>query len=608
MNSARRQIASLIRQYNTAEAMHDAEKATSARWMIYQILTGTIMFIEKLSHTAPEMRDDHAWAYHSLSALNTIDEGEAAITAGVKDVMALVANNFLPRTSAEIATVPTEEPKRFGCDNDEMNAPVDCGTLMNLLGRLGVLRSGYSVAQSARNIARCQDLRVAMYNQLCSIQEYVNSAASHLSIGLYAQFLNDWDWLDGAKNGLCTTLRHEGMQTRSLEPLDEAEVLPENCIPWAEETNNPVGLWGSLIETDMQEAVIAETLATRQQNWTTFVCGFRPGAAMVTINHDVKLLPFGDGGAFAFHSYTECGWLNRILHVGKEEWIGHRAWLEYWECSKCQQPVPQETTTACPRCQCKMWPGGKARVIPARKAHIPLSRLPLSGETVFCGAKTTLHAGAWREVVMHKGREGVIIHPNKAEAKARKNRRAKGLVQIQWLNTGKRAWVSEAKQYTIRREVFVYRPAQMDTTLGMAHFCFGAWMEFEDIEIADATNRFRIGDMVAITDPILIRKTKLWGASSGKSKHTDRLRSEGVGEVVRVPSNSTSEEAAGYDVKIGGFVLLGQQEDDLRPVNDETNRIFEPELERRAEEFVNIFEAHAYDRYRKCGRGRRAAL
>ena len=609
MNPARQRIASLVRQHNTAEAMQDAEKATSTRWMIYQILADTIRFIEKLARTAPEMRDDHAWAYHSLAALNTIDEGETAITASVKDVMASVANNFLPRTSAEVTTVLTEEPKRFGCgsDDEQMDAPVDCGTLMNLLGRLGVLRSGYSVARAARITARCQDLRVAMHNQLGSIQAYVNSIAGRLPPTLCNQFVRDWDWVEGAKNGLRATLKHKGMQSRSLEALDEAEALPENCIPWAEETDSPVGLWGSLIETDMQKTAIAEELTTRQQSWTTFICGFRPGAAMVTISRDVELRPVGDGGAFAFHTYAECGWLHRAHPVGTDEWVGQRAWIEYWECPKCQQPIPQETTGTCPRCQCEMGQGDKARAIPARKAHIPLDCLPLHNETASCNARASLHAGAWREVVIHDSREGVVVHPNKAEAKARKGLKVKGFAQIQLLDTGEIVQVPEAEQHTIRREIFVYRPAQMNTTLGTAHFCFGAWVEFGTVEIPDTTNRFRIGDRVAVFDPILIRKTKLWGASSGKDKHTDRLRNEGVGEVVRVPSDSTSEDAAGYDVKIGGFVLLGQQEDDLRPANGETNRISEPELEGRAEEFVNIFEAEAYGRYRKSGQERTAS-
>lgn len=604
MNSARQRIASLVRQYNTAEAMHDAEKATNARRMIYQILADTIRFIEKLSRAAPEMRDDHAWAYHSLAALNTIDEGETTITAGVKDVMASVANNFLPRTSAEVVTVPTEEPKRFGCDDDQMDAPVGRGALMSLLGRLGVFRSGYSVAQTARNTARCQDFRVAMYNQLGSIQAYVTSTASRLTRGLRDRFMKDWNWLESARDGLLATLGHEGMQSHSLEPLDEAETLPENCIPWAEETDSPIGLWGSLIETDMQEATVTEELTTRQHSWAAFICSFRPGAAMVTIVRDIELRPAGDGGAFAFHAYAECGWLHRVHLAGAEEWVGQRAWIEHWECPKCRQPIPQEATGTCPRCQCRMGQSAKASAVPARKAYIPLECLPLNNETVPCNARAALHAGAWREVVVHDGREGMIIHPDKAEAKTRKGPKVKGLIQIQWLDTGGISRIPEAEQYTIRREIFVYQPARMETTLGTAHFCFGAWVEFEAVEIPDTTNRFRIGDTVAISDPILIRKSKLWGASSGKDRHTDRLRNEGVGEIVRAPSNNTSEEAAGYDVKIGGFVLLGQQDDDLRPANGETNRILEPELEERAGEFVNIFEAKAYDRYRKSGRGR----
>jgi len=216
-------------------------------------------------------------------------------------------------------------------------------------------------------------------------------------------------------------------------------------------------------------------------------------------------------------------------------------------------------------------------------------------------AGETLLAGATREMLYFGGRAAIAVHMSKSESREIRSAGGPpdGSQLVQWLDTGDAEWVVAEAEMS-RREVFVYGPAEMETTLGTASFCFGEWIAFEDVEVREQENLFRVGDEVELSTPTLRHYgTAVIGCSIPRGDRTTKLPAECVGVVVRAPAGrATTQAEPMYDVQVGDVVLLRQKESDLRPTGKKKVRVKPRGMRSLARQSYNAFDSDAYRRYR----------
>lgn len=235
----------------------------------------------------------------------------------------------------------------------------------------------------------------------------------------------------------------------------------------------------------------------------------------------------------------------------------------------------------------------------ATKSHVPIESIPeiaKAGE-VQCPPGEVLLAGAIQEIWRAKGKRCAMVHMSKSESKRLRSqgRVKKGLTLVQWYSSGKTSWVKQSELRLLTRQVFVYGPAVMETTIGQACFCFGAWVDFDDIDVQNIPPKFNLGDEVNVTGAKLMHyETAVIGGKAGAAL---QVSGTCAGVVVRVPKRATDQAEPMYDIRIGDTVIMQQTESALC-LRQGSSCKPNPAIRRMAHESYNAFDAEGYQRYR----------
>lgn len=602
MNESRRRVASLIRNHNHGDGSQDPDLAVRIRRAIYVELTRTVRSadlaaaaLRKQSKLADGIRQDAGWAFVGIAALNGV-ENDTVHDARSRDAIGLISES-LPETSDEI--VPGDFEKRPAIL--EVDSPsITIGPAMQLLHEISTHHRLYTLAVERKDMGAAQNLRVAIHDRLNTIEQITATRFLALDGAGLSDIANalvaDWKWATVAKKALSKTLHREGFQERSLEPLLDAEVLP---VTEAKEIKAiEGGLWSARVAQNSNNA--ARNSSTTKA-WTSLLCGFRPGTIHVTVRQDTILRPAGHGGALGMFEYNEYGMLCSITTSDGKPFTP-MVHIRHQHCPKCKRL----TTEDCQEC--------KVSRVTASRAHIPLSLIPEIAEADDVGifAGESLLVGALLETLKIGDREGEAVRLHLPKAESRRLREAsridpdKILIQRMHDDYGTE-WVNFATVKISARRVFVYLPAIIQTNFGDAEFCFGQWLDFENIQLPNPAEqcRFHVGDEV-IVEPEMCHigdtinwtgrkpKTIQWGVLKPvRSKHEPC-----VGVVVRRSVSRTLQEAPKYDVRVGGVVLLNQPETALRPKDEHglNNADFRP---RGMGAFYNVCDTEAYTASRR---------
>jgi len=575
-NTARRRVAELLLGHDTGDGRLGPRIAETMRAEIYRALAGVVCETERVAKSlrarapglAADIRRDAAWAYRSLREMNGVVWSQAS-DRRVRAALEAVSMDFLPEAACagmRGPDMPLREAERVSA-----RAPGGMGSLSERLYRAGVYHTLYLIAAGRGDNARAQDLRVALHDTLADLaDEVVKRANSLRKHGLDDEadaLAGDWAWIDGAREPIGRTLLHEGPQEGSLDALAEAGALPAICETAPQcQIPSPTGVWKERVAEWREEERIRTDKARADKAWDTLVNGFRPGAASVIPDQDIELHPAGHGAGLGMFEFNEFGHLRRATGV--------------------EPMVHIDTGTGEPR------------------SHVPMRLIPeiSNAEAVTAEAGEPLLAGAVREVLAADGKEAIAVHMGKAES--RETRAAggpeKGTTLIQWLGSGEIEWIKSDKLQVASRQVFVYGPAEMKTTLGLAQFCFGKWVDFSTLRIQEHRNLFCVGDEVELPAATLKHYgTAVIGCDIPRGDRTTTLPDMCAGVVVRAPAGrATAQAEPMYDVEVGNTVLLGQKESDLRPRKGKVKVQPRTDIRNLAGQSYNAFDSDAYRRYR----------
>ncbi len=180
--------------------------------------------------------------------------------------------------------------------------------------------------------------------------------------------------------------------------------------------------------------------------------------------------------------FNELGHIRRVVDASgnpREPMV----YISHLRCPECAA-FADEAAGECPEC------GGRMdTALPTLKSHVPMASIPeIAGAgTVRCPAGEVLLAGAIREVWEAKGKQCAVIHMSKSESMQARSQGGPGgdMSPVQWLVSGRTSRVKRDGLRLLAKQVFAYGPAVMETTIGQARFCFGAWMDFGDIDVQD---------------------------------------------------------------------------------------------------------------------------
>lgn len=543
--------------------------AKDIRFEIYKTLADAVLKTERVAkkvsrsdrRLAADIRRDAAWAYRSMRAIEPIVWQARPTEKRVRAVLSAISAD-LPNTVSPTPRSSGRPKKVTG-----VRTPVGEGPLAALLREAGVYYALYRAAASRKDKATAQDLRVAVHDTLQAMEQAVAARVDTLrkaGMPKEAQLVvADWAWVAVARRPLAKTLLRDGVQENSMAELDSAEMLPAVCPSTG--VPSPSGFWATRVAN--RKGCPNPGLAT---SWDLFVSGFRAGKQTVAIRRTVLLAPAGSGAGLGMFAFNETGHLHRVMR----DQHGNG---------------PMEPMVYIDR--------GSDEASPA-KSHVLLSAIPeisRAGE-VECGPGERLIAGAVQEVLAVGRQLAVAVRMSKPESRAA--RRAGGSktgTLVQMLDSGFVKRIDRHAVSVVARKVFVYGPARLETTAGMAHFCFGAWVDFADIDVPERRLMFNVSDEVVVS-PRLIRYET---AVIGRSPAGDRVVTAGkcTGTVVRVSVGATDQAEPIYDVRTGDIVLLSQREQDLKLRCGRATRP-SAKLRRCAAVSYNVFDAETYARYR----------
>lgn len=604
-NGARRRIAELILSHEAGDGRLSASSAAAVRGDIYRELCSVVRETEQLAKSlskkglAADIRRDAAWAYRSLREMNRAwaesPDGTAAEIS--RSAVEAVSMDFLPaveaaaRRSGPWTIRPDEKMKA--------RTPSGLGTLSELLYKIGVYHTMYLIAIGREDKSATQDLRVAIHNSLKETELAVVSRADALrSCGLDGDadaLTKDWEWVCEARDAIAKNLSHEGAQENSLDALVEAEAVPlihNTTTPC--DIPSPKGLWASIVTKETSDKAAKQAKSTACGAWDTFANGFRPGTTSVTTKDDIKLRAAGSGGGLNILEFNEVGLLHRALQcpdgTGPLEPMVH---IPHSRCPGCRYAASIDTGR-CPRCH--------ERLVEAEKAHVPMrlvQRISQADPVTWASGEPLL-AGATREVLLAESRRCVAVHLDKAESKAERAAGGpkKGKTLVQWLDSGQLGWIDGGE--VVERQVFVYCPAEMQTTLGKAEFCFGTWVNFDILSVPNPTFRFSVGDEVELPAAKLLHYSTavVGGTGDTDTERISELSATCTGVIVRAPGRRLTAQAEPvYDVQVGDTVLMFQKESEMRPRRG--NRVYpDGNIRKMAGRCYNAFDAQKYQKYR----------
>lgn len=591
-NHARRQVSCLVRHHDTGDGRMSPDAAMRIRKSIYCALAEVVRDAESISQRLPtagkalasEIRRDAAWAYRATRDMATVlDTPECA----------LPHIDLLPDMSSEVAPPVNAQ----GTIDMPDAAPRDTGPLTKRLRQTGVYLRLYTLAVSHKDTMAAQDLRAAIHDSLEDIDRRVAARTDDLrGFGLRSEaeaVKEDWAWVPKVLAPIAKALLHDGVREKSMDDLIAEEILPVvQDIAETQRCASPSGLWSK----KMAEHLAREDAAQKQGNtgraWERFRNGFRPGRKHVGLRKETELHPSGGGGGLGMFEFNELGHIRRVVDASGNS-LEPMVYISHLRCPECAA-FTEAAAGECPKC------GGCMDVAQATpKSHVPMASIPeIAGAgAVRCPAGEILLAGAIREIWEAARERCAVIHMSKSESKQVRSQGGpmESMSLVQWLGSGGTSWVKRDDLRLLAKQVFVYGPAIMDTTIGQARFCFGAWVDFGDIDIQDSPPKFELGDEVEVTDAKLMRyETAVIGGKSGEAL---QVSGTCAGVVVRVPSRATDQTEPMYDVRIGDTVIMHQVESSLRLQRGKRGEP-NPAIRRMAHRSYNAFDAEGYKRYR----------
>lgn len=591
MNHARRQVSCLVRHHNTGDGRLHSDAARRIRESIYCVLAEVVRDAESISGRLPpagkslasEIRRDAAWAYKASRDMAAILETpECGVLPDI---------DLLPDTSSEIAT-----PEGMVADRlVGASSPPDTGPLTKRLRQVSVYMRLYALAASRGNTALAQDLRAAVHDSLEEIGHRVAARVEALrGFGLVDDanaIEQDWAWVPKVLAPITKALLHDGVREKSMGDLVAEEVLPVVKDISTMQKHSPTGLWSRKMSQHLAAKEAAQKQGDLGRAWERFRNGFRPGRKEVLLSKETELHPSGDGGGLGMFDFNEVGQIRRVCKPSGEL-LEPMVYISHLRCPECAA-FTDRTATECPQC------GNRMDGAPPPRSHVPLASIPEIAEAggVRCPAGEALLAGAVQEVWEAGGKQCAMVHMSKSESKQIRSQGGpeKGTALVQWLVSGKTSWVKQDDLRLLTKQVFVYGPAVMETTIGQARFCFGAWVDFGDIDVQDSPPKFSLGDEVDVTEAKLMRyETAVIGGKAGGAL---QVAGTCAGVVVRVPSRATDQAEPMYDVRVGDTVIMHQAESTLRPRRGKPGKP-NPAIRRMAHESYNAFDAEGYRRYR----------
>ncbi len=588
MNHARRQVSCLVRHHDTGDGRVSQGAAMRMRRSIYCVLAEVVRSAESISDRLPkagkalasEIRRDAAWAYRATRDMAAVlDAPECGVLPQI---------DLLPDTSSEIAL-----PDGGSLPSIDMrDTPRDTGPLTKRLRQAGAYLRLYALAVSRKDGAIAQDLRAAIHDSLEDISRRVAARVAALRkfgmAGDAEATEQDWAWVAEVLAPIAKALPRDGVREKSMAALIAAEILPTAQDISAIREHSPTGLWARKMSRHLATEADASKRDGLSLAWERFRNGFRPGRKEVILLKETELVPSGDGGGLGMFEFNEIGHIRRVsTPLEPMVYIGHM------RCPACAA-FTDEDADKCPECG-----GGMDGAKPPQKAHVPMAYIPEISKagSVRCLAGETLLAGAIKEVCEVGGERCAVVHMSKPESKRVRSKGGpvENMLLVQWLVSGETSWVSRDGLRLVAKQVFVYGQAIMGTTIGQAHFCFGAWVNFGDIEVQDSPFKFQLGDDVEVADAKLIRYE---AAVIGGGKADDQHAGKCTGVVVRVPERATDQTEPMYDVRIGNTVVMHQAESGLRPRRGKRSCKPNPKIRHMAYESYNAFDADGYQRYR----------
>lgn len=568
------------------------DAAARIRRSIYCAIAEVVRGAESISQRLPaagkalasEIRRDAAWAYKATRDMAAVlDTPECGVLPSI---------DLLPDTSSEVAP-----PDVQGVGDMPGTTPRDTGPLTRRLRQTSAYLHLYTLAVSRRDTMTVQDLRAAIHDSLGDIERRVAARVAALrGFGLRTEaeaIKEDWAWVPKVLAPITKALLHDGMREKSMAGLIAEEVLPAvRDIAEIQRCTSPSGLWSKKMAEHLAGEENARKRGDLGRAWERFRNGFRPGRKHVALRKETKLRPSGGGGGLGMFEFNELGHIRRVVDASGGS-LKPMVYISHLRCPGCAA-FTDEAADKCPECGGRM---DGARATP--KSHVPMASIPEIARAgpVRCPAGEVLLAGAIREVWEAAGKRCAVIHMSKSESKRIRSQGGPGenMSLVQWLGSGGTSWVKQDDLRLLAKQVFAYGPAVMETTIGQARFCFGAWVDFGGVDVQDSPPKFELGDEVEVTEAKLMRyETAVIGGKAG-----GELQVSGTcaGVVVRVPSRATDQTEPMYDVRIGDTVIMHQVESSLRLRRGKRGKP-DPAIRRMAHKSYNAFDAEGYERYR----------